>query len=76
MLVDLAIAALVDELPDGLEVRISISDPGLDNLEHLKCGLGQTDEDTIVDLEKTKELENLARLRRNLVDTVTVKKWL
>jgi cyanophycinase-like exopeptidase len=32
-------------------------------------GLGQPDEDTIVDLEKTEELEDLARLRGNLVDT-------
>jgi hypothetical protein len=70
LLVNLSIATLVDQLPDGLEVGISVSNPGLDNLEHLKSGLGQTDEDTIVNLEKTKELEDLARLRRNLVDTV------
>ena len=74
LLVNLAITALVDELSDGFKVGVSIGNPGLDNLEHLKGGLCQADEDTIVDLEKTKELENLARLRRNLVDTVSVSK--
>lgn len=34
------------------------------------CGLGQADEDTIVDLEETKELEDLARLRSDFVDTL------
>lgn len=72
MLVNLAIAALIDEFSNGLEVGVSISNPGLDNLEHLEGGLCQTDKDTIVDLEKTKELEDLARFRRNLVDTMMV----
>jgi hypothetical protein len=72
LFVNLAITALVDELPNGLEVGIPIGNPGLDNLKHLEGGFGQTDEDTVVDLEKTKELENLARLRRNLVNTMIV----
>ena len=72
LLVNLAITPLVDELSDGLEVGVSISNPGLDNLEHLEGGFCQTDEDTIVDLEKTEELKDLARLGRNLVDTVSV----
>jgi hypothetical protein len=33
-------------------------------------GLGQPDEDTVVNLEKSEELEDLARLGGNLVDTV------
>jgi len=32
LLLDLSISALVDELTDGLEVRISVGDPWLDNL--------------------------------------------
>lgn len=72
LLVNLAITTLVDELSDGLEVGVSIGNPGLDDLEHLEGGLCQADEDTIVDLEETEELEDLARFRRNLVDTVTV----
>lgn len=70
LLVDLSVSALVDELADGLEVGVTVGDPWLDDLEHLKGGLGQADENTIVDLEKTEELEDLAGLWCNLVDTV------
>ena len=70
LLINLAISTLVDELSDRLEVGVSIGDPGLDNLQHLEGGLCQTDKDTIIDLEKTEKLEDLARLRRNFVDTV------
>lgn len=70
LLVDLAVPALVDELLDALEVGVTIGDPRLDNLDHLRSSLGDADEDTIVDLEKTEELEDLAGLRRNLVDTL------
>jgi hypothetical protein len=76
LLINLAITTLVDELSDGLEVGVSIGNPGFDNLEHLEGGLCQADEDTIVDLEEAEELEDLARLRRNLVDTVMVNKRL
>jgi uncharacterized protein YutE (UPF0331/DUF86 family) len=31
--------------------------------------LGELDEDTVVDLEETEELKDLARLRSDLVDT-------
>jgi hypothetical protein len=68
--VDLAISALVDELLDALEVGVTIGDPRLDNLDHLGGGLGDTDEDTVVDLEETEELEDLARLGGDLVDTI------
>jgi hypothetical protein len=70
LLVDLTITTLVDELLDGLEVGVTVGDPGLDNLEHLGGGLGDLDEDTVVDLEETEELEDLAGLGGNLVDTL------
>jgi hypothetical protein len=70
LLVDLSVAALVDELADGLEVGVTVGDERLDDLEHLDGGLGQLDEDTIVDLEETEKLEGLALLGVNLVDTV------
>ena len=70
LLVDLTITTLVDELLDGLEVGVAIGDPGLDNLEHLSGGLGDLDEDTVVDLEETEELKDLAGLGGNLVDTL------
>ena len=69
LLVDLSVSTLVDELADGLEVWVAVGDPWLDNLEHLKGGLSQTDKDTIVDLEETEELEDLAWLWCDLVDT-------
>lgn len=72
LLVNLAITTLVYELSDSLEIGISISNPGLDNLEHFESGLRKTDEDTIVNLEQTKKLKDLARLRCNLVYTMTV----
>lgn len=70
LLVDLGVTALVDELADGLEVGVTVGDERLDDLEHLSGGLGQTDEDTVVDLEKTEELESLALLGVDLVDTL------
>lgn len=70
LLVDLAVSALVDKLLDGLEVGVTVGNPGLDDLDHLSGGLGNADEDTVVDLEKTEELEDLAGLGGDLVDTL------
>jgi hypothetical protein len=70
LLVDLGVSALVDKLTDGLQVGVTVGDERLDDLEHLRGGLGQTDEDTVVDLEKTEELESLALLGVDLVDTL------
>jgi len=70
LLVDLTVTTLVDELTDSLEVGVTPGDEGLDDLEHLNGGLGQADEDTVVDLEKTEELEGLALLGVDLVDTL------
>jgi hypothetical protein len=70
LLVDLAVAALVDELTVGLEVGVAVGDEGLDDLQHLGGGLGEADENTVVDLEETEELEGLALLGVDLVDTL------
>jgi len=70
LLVDLAVSALVDELTDALEVGVTVGNPRLDDLDHLGGGLGDADEDTVVDLEQTEELEDLAGLGGNLVDTL------
>lgn len=70
LLVDLSIAALVNELTDGLEIGITVSNEWFDNLQHLKSGLGQTNEDTIVDLKESQKLKGLALLWINLVDTL------
>lgn len=70
LLVDLSVSTLVDELTDALKVGVTVGDVRIDNGQHLRGSFGKTDEDTIVDLEKTEELQNLARLGSNLVDTV------
>lgn len=70
LLVDLSVTTLVDELTDSLQVGVTVGDEGLDDLEHLNGGLGEADEDTVVDLEKTEELEGLALLGVDLVDTL------
>lgn len=70
LLVDLSVTALVDELLDALQVGVTVGDPGLDDLDHLGDGLGDAHEDTVVDLKETEELEDLAGLGGNLVDTV------
>ena len=49
----LGVSTLVDELTDRLQVGVTVGDEGLDDLQHLDGGLGQADEDTVVDLEET-----------------------
>lgn len=70
LLVNLAISTLVDQLADGLEAGVAIGNEWVDDGKHLLGSLGELDENSIVDLEKTEELQDLARLRSNLVDTV------
>jgi hypothetical protein len=67
--VNLAISALVDELLDALQVGVTVSNPRLDDLDHLSGSLRNTDEDTVVDLKEAEKLKDLARLGRDLVDT-------
>lgn len=70
LLSSLGVTALVHELTDRLEVGVTVGDEWLDDLEHLRGGLGQADKDTVVDLEQTEELKSLALLGVDLVDTL------
>jgi len=70
LLVDLSVTTLVDKLAHGLEVWVTVGDPWLNDLEHLKGSLGHADKDTVVDLKETEKLEDLAWLRGDLVDTL------
>lgn len=56
LLVDLGVAALVDELPDRLHVGFTVCDVWLDELKHLSGSLAELDEHAIVDLQQTEEL--------------------
>lgn len=69
LLVDLSVSTLVDELLDALQVGVTVGDPRLNNLDHLSNSLGDANEDTVVDLQETEQLEDLAGLGGNLVDT-------
>ena len=60
LLVDLAIAALVDEIADGFQGRIAVSNVRFNDLKHFRGGLCETDEDAIVYLEKAEELKDFA----------------
>ena len=51
LLVDFAVAALVDQVADGLDRRVSVCDVGFDDLEHFGGGFGDFYEDAVVDLE-------------------------
>ena len=65
---DLAEAALVDELADGLEVGISIRDIGLDFAQHVQGGLVRLHEHALVDLAQAEQLEDLAGVRMELCE--------
>ena len=67
---DLAIAALVDELADALEIGVAVCDEGLDNLQHLEGSFCKLDEDARINMQEAKKLEGFAFLRVNLVDTL------
>ena len=70
LLVDLSITTLVDELTNGFQVGVSVGNPWFNNLEHFESSLGHANEDTVVNLEETEELEDLSGLWCNLVDTI------
>ena len=67
--VDLTVATLVNELGDGGAGGETVGDEGLDNADHVPGGLVQLDEDGVVDLSKSEELEDLLGLGGKLVDT-------
>lgn len=72
LLVNLTVTALVQKLTDGLQVGVTVGNVGVDNSQHLLGSLGQADEGTAVDLQQTEQLEDLAGLGSDLVDTMGV----
>jgi len=62
-------SSLIDEVSYTLQVGVSPGDVGLADTEHVKSGLVQFDEYSIVDLSKTEQLKSLTDLGVNLVDT-------
>lgn len=70
LLVDLAETALVDEFADALQVRSTVGNVGFDNAQHVDGSLVELDKDTVVDLVQAEELQDLAGLGAELVDTL------
>ena len=70
LLVDLSVAALIDEVADGFDAGVAVGDIGLDYFEHFGGGFGEFDEDAVIDLEEAEELEDLAGFGGDFVDTV------
>jgi hypothetical protein len=50
-------------------MHLPISDVGLNKTKHLQGGLGGLDKDTVVDLQQTQQLQNLAGFGGDLIDT-------
>lgn len=67
--VDLTVASLVDELLDGGLGWVAVSDVGLNSSDHVDGSLVKSDEDTVVELSQSEELENLFAGGVQLVDT-------
>merc|ERR1719375_1244986 len=67
--VHLAVAALVDKLPDGLQAGVTIGDVGLNALQQICDWRVHLEENAVVNLPQPQKLQNLPRLRSQLVDT-------
>lgn len=65
----LNVTTLVHQSADRLQIGVSPCDIWLSNTQHVDGGLVQLDEYTIVDLTQTEQLQNLANLWCNFVDT-------
>lgn len=70
LVTDLTETSLVDQLSDGSQVRVTVGDVWLSQLEQLRGSLGDLNEDTGVDLGQSQQLQNLSWLRWDLVDTL------
>ena len=69
-LLDLAVPTLVDHLADSLEVWVAVGNVWFDDSDHVDSRLVDLDEDRVVDLQKTEELQDLLDLWGNSVDTL------
>lgn len=67
--VDLAVAALVDELPHGVAAGVPVGDVGLHPSQHIDGGLVDSDEDSVVELPESQEAQDADHLGVELVDT-------
>merc|ERR1719266_885370 len=67
--IDLDKSTFVDEITNSLQVGGPVGDVGLADPEHVLGGLVHLDEDSVVDLPQSEQLQDLLDLGRDLVDT-------
>ena len=70
LLVDLTETSLVDQLSDGGQRWVTVSNVRLGQLDQLRGSLGQLNEDTGVNLGQSQQLQDLSWLRWDLHDTL------
>lgn len=68
VMVELAVATLIDEFPGALVVGIAPGDVGLHQLQHAHSGLVELDEDTVVDLPQSEDLKDLPHPGTDTID--------
>lgn len=74
--VDSTVSSLIDKLGDGVSGWESVSDEWLNNSNHVPGSLVQLDEDSVVELSESQQLQDLLWLWGKLVDTLKIKKVL
>jgi len=67
---DFTATSLVDKLRDGLSGWITISDEWFDHLDHVNGGFVQFDENGVVQLSQSEELQDFLWLWGKLSDTI------
>ena len=66
----LTMSSLVEKLRDGLSGWETVSDEWFDHLDHVPGSLVKLDEDTVVQLSQSEELQDLLWLWGKLTDTI------
>mmetsp|Transcript_60618 Transcript_60618/g.69214 ORF Transcript_60618/g.69214 Transcript_60618/m.69214 type:complete len:220 (-) Transcript_60618:34-693(-) len=68
--VELTVTSLVDQISDGLEGRITVSDIGLDLTQHVYGSTVDLNENSVVDLSKSQQLQTLLDIRVHVHNTL------
>ena len=71
---DFTASSFVDELRNSLSGWISVGDEWLDHLDHVPGGFVKLDENGVVQLSQSEELEDFLWLWCKLSDTMEIKK--
>ena len=71
---DFTASSFVDEFADSLSGWISVGNEWLNHLDHVPCGFVEFDENGVVELSQSEELEDFLWLWGKLSDTTRIKK--